>query len=419
MRGKVKKENIQFIIMWIWIAIVLCIRYYDGEIKNINGTMMAFHYGYGFISRGFIGSIYAMLDKILPGSMYTYPMAMKFIQLMTGMFLVMLMAFVYLCQKKVKKSAYKSTEYLILFLTIFAVPMFVSKYNFGRLDLYLVMISLLGTMLLIQEKAEWLIIPLTAMGIMIHQGYAFMYYNILLVLVFYKWMSATDTKKRKKYQIIFFTSLVICVVLFFWFEVFSHVNGEAIVGDICRNATGICQDSPDGEYHKDVIDHEILGIDLTAKERPWQLMNRVQFPFFILMFLPYIIIAVGFFKRVWKSAEDTRSRLKYLALILGALTMLPEFVIKVDYGRWIFAVICYYCIVVLALAAMGDEVITNSMETTHSRLNRTLPLAILLLLYAVLFQPCMDVCINDVVGDIAQFLNQHFLHLWSETVYYR
>ena len=419
MKEKAKKQNRQFILMWLLIAVVLFIRYYDGELKNINGTMLAFHYGYGFISRGFIGTIYAMLDKILPGSMYTYQMAVKFTLLITVLFLILLFCFIYVCQRKMRQDVYKSAAYLSVFFAIFAVPMFVSKYNFGRLDIYLVMLSFIAALLLIEEKAEWLVVPISALGIMIHQGYAFMYYNILLVLLFYKWMSSKDSKKRKKYIAILFVSLVLCVVLFFWFEVFSHVNGEAIVGDICTDATGICQDSPDGEYHKDVIAHEILGVDLATKERPWQLINRVQFPIFVVLFLPYILVSIAFFRGIWKKASHGKERLKYLAVMSGALTMLPEFLIKVDYGRWIFAVVCYYCVVILSLVAMGDEIISDEMVALYQCINQHIPLAILLLLYAVLFQPCLDVCINNVVGDIAEYMNQNFLHLWSDKIYYR
>ena len=33
--------------------------------------------------------------------------------------------------------------------------------------------------------------------------------------------------------------------------------------------------------------------------------------------------------------------------------MLPDMLLKIDYGRWMFAIIAYYCVMLLALHAMG------------------------------------------------------------------
>ena len=61
--------------------------------------------------------------------------------------------------------------------------MFASQYNFGRLDVYCVMLSLFGAILLIIEKAEWLVVVFSALGVMVHQGNVFMFLNIILILL--------------------------------------------------------------------------------------------------------------------------------------------------------------------------------------------------------------------------------------------
>ncbi len=147
-------------------------------------------------------------------------------------------------------------------LTIFTVPMFASHYNFGRLDIYCVFLSLLGAMLLIQGKAEWLLIPISALGVMVHQGYVFMFFNIILVLLMYKILS-TEGKERKKYITIFALSLLVACILFFWFELFAHANGNGIYEEIVASAKKLCKNR---KIHQDVVDKEILGIDLTGRE---------------------------------------------------------------------------------------------------------------------------------------------------------
>ena len=74
-------------------------------------------------------------------------------------------------------------KYIILFFTIWAIPMFVTEYNFGRLDVYCVILSLLGAIVLISEKVEWLVVIFSALGVMVHQGNVFMFLNIILILL--------------------------------------------------------------------------------------------------------------------------------------------------------------------------------------------------------------------------------------------
>ena len=89
------------------------------------------------------------------------------------------------------------------------------------------MLSLLCAVLILTERAEWLVVLLAAVCVMIHQGYVFMYANIVLVLLFYKAMSGAG-KRSRKYWKLFVATFVVISALFLWFEFFSHFNGEEI-----------------------------------------------------------------------------------------------------------------------------------------------------------------------------------------------
>lgn len=408
------KSKCKIMIAWCVFAVLLFFRFYDGTINNMNATMMAFNYSYGFVSRGFIGTLYLILDYLTPGSMYNYLMALKFAQCMTAVFFLFLFGFMAVCIGKVSEERVENLSYLLFFFTLCAIPMFITKYNLGRLDMYLVIITLLGCVLLIFEKAEWLLVPMTAVAIMIHQGYAFMFYNVLLVLLFYKWMSSEEKKRQRKYAAIFFVSLALCIILFFWFEIFSHVDGKSVVDEIVANAAAMCEN---GNYHKDVIDHEILGVDLTEREVPWHYMNFVQLPIAIILYLPFLWILLSFLKEVMREANQrnrAQDKLKYLAFVIGSFTLLPEFLLKVDYGRWVFAFLTYYCITSLVLIVMGDENVQTAWQSTMQKVKQIAHwLPAVLLAYAVLLQPCLDVCINDITATLSQHLNENYLHLWT------
>lgn len=69
---------------------------FAGTTSNINTTMLAFHYGYGFISRGLLGTIYGVLNRILPWDLYTFGWAMLFFE---GCFLVFVVLLFLFCMK--------------------------------------------------------------------------------------------------------------------------------------------------------------------------------------------------------------------------------------------------------------------------------------------------------------------------------
>lgn len=398
-----------FFFVWCCFAFALFFHYYEGRVHAINATMFAFSYKYGFISRGLIGTIYALIDKVTPWDGVDYLWVLRFNQVVTLLFFMLLAGFVVMCIRKTKDGMDKYTQYVILFYTIFAVPFFSSHYNFGRLDIYCLMFSIIAAILIVKEKMVWLCVPLSALGVMVHQGNVFMYLNIILVLLLYKAMTKEGTERRK-YIILLVLSFVTASVLFLYFELFSHFNGDNIYDEIITNATLMCNN---GEIHQDVIDHEILGVDLTQKEVQYHLMNAVQFPIFVILMLPIIGVVASIFRFAVKNAENKLDKWKYLALASGSLTILPDLLLKVDFGRWMFAIISYYAVVILSTLAMNDSHMERQIVSVFRRIKqKNVILAPVMLLYPLLFQPLMDVSICQVTAWIAGQINNLMLHWW-------
>ena len=397
-----------FLAVLIILSVVLFVRFFDREVININATMLAFSYKYGFISRGLVGTVYAALNRILPFDMMNYTWTYRFTFAVTMVYYVILLAFLAFCLKQCREKQKEAARYLAVFFLLFAVPMFCSKFNFGRLDVYCVMLSLIGAILLIAERFEWLLVPIAALGVMVHQGNVFMFLNIILVLTIFKALSRKG-KEQGKYLWLFLLCFLTVSALFLWFELFSHFNGANIYDDIVAKATALCNN---GAYHKDVIDHEILGVDLTDREIVWRIFNVIQYPIFIVAMLPYLVIAVKFFGGLFKNAGSRQEKWKYFFVIAGAGTILPDILLKVDSGRWMFSIICYYSVVLLSLLAMKDPLIEQQMQESLAAIKRH-PGVVLLLIYPFLFQPLEDVYICNVTEWIGKFLNNYLLH-WCD-----
>lgn len=399
-----ERKMTSFCSMWCILACILFATNYSARVNAINATMMSFSYKYGFISRGFIGTIYQFIANVVPYDMFNYNGVVSFTYVVTMLYIILLFSFIFYALSKCELGMIKETKYIISLFTVWAIPMFVSEFNFGRLDVYCVMLSLLSAILIISNKCEWLVVLFSAIGVMVHQGNVFMYLNIILAMLIYKAMSEQGVKK-KKYYILFFLSFSVASVLFLYFEFFSHGYNDGVYQEIVDIATSLCYG---GQYHKDVVDHEILGINVGDREYTYRLINLVQFPIFIVLMIPYISFIIKLFKRIIKDAETKKDKWKYFFLSIGAGTILPNLILKCDYGRWMFAIICYYFVIIITLLAMRDKYVTNAVKDSIGT-NGT---KILLFGYTLLLQPLSDVEINYITSMCAEILNTTVLHLW-------
>lgn len=377
---------------------------YQGVVRSYNTTMLALSYQYGFTSRSLLGALYHLLDYISPIDMMHYPMVMRTAQVITGIFFFLLLWFSYQCLKHCDEKSLKPCEYLILFFMFFTVSTFSGGYNFFRVDLFLISVSIISALLLVYGKAEWLVVPLSAIGVMFHQGYVFMYFNIPLVLLACKFLEARKGNKLK-YAFLFVISFVVGSVLFLWFEFFSRSNGELYFDQIVDEARNISLNG----YHTTLLYHEVLGIDLGTSEDALQKINYTQLPIFTILCFPYIVVTIKFFMRLFRRAERALQRWKYTIILLGAGTMLPDFILKIDYGRWILAVMVYYIVVILALCMMKDKIICEELYNVYLGI-RQKPWSFLLILLPVFLGPFWDIDINSLLQHVGWWFNDHLLH---------
>lgn len=383
---------------------------YSGNIDNYNTTILALNYTYGFTSRGLIGTVFLLLDRLLPFTLMNAWGSLRFYQLSTVVFLLILFAFAYFILNRVKGVNHQETvAYLLIPLFICVVTSFANEFNFGRIDMYMIALSVLGAMLIVTKKAEWLVIVFSALGVMIHQGYVMMYFNIILVLLFYQFCSTEEKKEKIRYGAIFLISLVLASVLFLYFELFSHAeNGAQIYDNVAAIAANLAADHT---YHETLLAHEILGVDLSGVEHSMHMKNLAEIILFILCILPYLLFALRLFRNIYKRADRVGDKLKYLAIFLGSATMLPDFLIKVDYGRWVLAVVVYYFVIFACIITM-DEVVANEVETLMTDVKQKYIFWPFLMIYPVLFVPFLDVNIDQITAIIGHVLNREMLHWW-------
>ena len=81
---------------------------------------------------------------------------------------------------------------------------------------------------------------------------------------------------------------------------------------------------------------------------------------------------------------------------------MPDLIVKIDYGRWMFSIIFYYFTVVLALLAMQDEIVEHQLEIIVGKLKNKPALVMFLMIFPLLFTPLRDTDICDFSSHITR-----------------
>lgn len=406
-----QREIRKFMIMLSVVNLALFAVTCRGMVRSYNTTMLALSYEYGFTSRSLLGTLYHLLDAVLPLDLIDYRAVVATAYVATILFVLFVEYFLYRCLRCCEGEMVKYGEYLALILSLCLVSTFSFPYNFFRVDIFMILVSLLGVLCLVKERAQWLVVPLSALGVMFHQGYVFMYFNLILVLLFYRALSwwKEDRRKARRYSLLFALSFLVGSALFLWFEFFSRSNGAAFFDTIKSEAEKL---SYDGIYHSTLLYHEVLGIDLASTEEEFSRVNAVQILMCGIVCLPMLVFGVRFFAGLIKKAKGASEKWKYLAVALGAATILPDFLLKIDYGRWMAAVVVYYVGIVLALLAMKDPIMETQVRESGERLIRRPGIA-LWIMVVILLLPFLDVNIDPFFRHLGSIVNKNFLH-WYE-----
>ncbi len=411
LENKTKQRSIrQFMVTLFVICFGLFITYYATEVRRYNTTILAFNYSHGFISRGLLGTLFLLADKILPYELLTYENIVNFTLISTTVVIGIFFWLVYLILKRCEEKYLANVQYIIIFFAMFFVSMYYSIRNFGRPDIYMMFFTFIGLILIVCQKFEWLIIPLAILNVMIHQGYVFLFYNIFMYLLAYR-AYKTEGKTRIKYIAILALSFLAVSVLFLYFNFFSHVSDIEVYNDIYSFASAI---GKDGEVYVTLLDHEILGIDPWDQEWPQHIYNFIELPIFCILMLPYLILGVRFFKNIIQAAETKLDKFVYAMLPICSLTMLPSYLLKIDYGRWIYATLAYFALVVLVLCGLKDKIVTEKLHELMEDIQSRYTYSYLLLIYITTIVPLYDIHINQALRSISDYLDMYWLHILPE-----
>ena len=153
-------------------------------------------------------------------------------------------------------------------------------------------------------------------------------------------------------------------------------------------------------------------MDLSGVEHEYHMKNLAEIIIFVAFMLPYIIMFFKLMIQVFHNANKKADKWKYAFLYLGALTMLPDYLIKVDYGRWIMSTIAYYLVIGCFLYIKDEDFARNATDYLEGVKKRFI-IYPLLIVYPVFFVPYLDVNIDSITAIFGHVANREILHWWT------
>ena len=118
--------------------------------------------------------------------------------------------------------------------------------------------------------------------------------------------------------------------------------------------------------------------------------------------MPYGVVLWKILRKAICKIEDIGEKIGVVGLILGIVTIVPELVLKVDFGRWFYCIIMYYALLLLSMMALQNSAIAEATCEVVTKEKRKW--CITLLIYAFAFVPLRDVLVSDFTYSIAEKL---------------
>ncbi len=307
-------------------------------------------YKYGIIPRGFIGTIFNIVsnNNLTPENTYI------FVYINTCIFMTLLAFLMGYLVRKVKKASGRNMCILVLVLYIFmpfSLTYLFRNPNYGRMDLYLYIITLIQFFILRHPNFFKMLIVtcLSVICVLIHEAYIFFVFPILVALVLYR-MQKKGFNKSVFYGLVL---LVISVLLTTYYIKFylepALPEMNAYIAEL-NDSTGmvIDEDAVIYEYYKKSLeDHKLFFWNRRGIEN----VIGIVISGFIL--IPVNIFIYKVMKEYFIKNKNTWLERLVILGAIGIVAYIPLYVVAIDWGRWSAAL--YNYVIVFLMFLVNDS----------------------------------------------------------------
>lgn len=362
------------------IFIVLQFQFLTGralDLQSWSSAWCAMDYSMGMGSRFLIGSIY----RLFYGDYLFETVAYKYVGI--GIMLTITVLSIALGQliRKALVSSLADRNAILGTAVIYVAAPFSIAYvwneqNLGRLDVYMllvVMFAVLAALWIHNVYVKMVVYTLLGViGLAIHQGFAFLYYPVIVILMCY------DVFRENKVHIRSLITAVISglinVAVAVWFQFFSSVNFKTP-----EEMIAFLQQRTDLDISEYAIQLEYFG----SMEYQWENVTKVFYEgseapfahlFLILLILAPVLFLYGLvWKDVWRHLKEVGAkfyRTPYFYIALTHLCFVPMFVIHVDWGRHLAPLLAMPTFIFLFYLAKKDSAMVYAYGKMTQRIRK-------------------------------------------------
>ena len=332
--------------------VVSFVLYRSQEINGWVGLWYGVDYSIGFSSRLFIGTLlHGLFGEVITVQVANSLINVCFIVIFV-MFSYVVSSAIYVSESNEKRIGI--AYIVLLFLTSPASFGYLwTEENMGRLETYLVLISLLMVLCAMLIKQEWLLVCLLViMGIIalaIHQVYLLIFFPIVVAIILNVVFKSGNNRKI----LAGFVSIILLGVvgLFFQFGTSIVFDNPLDLQTYIQNRTElyVAYGPIEQEYFWQFKDHYVNNYLPQAYE-------RAKYGFMTVVLLtPIWVILSQIWVDVFKSTKERMLRIQYTLTLACNLSFVPAFVFLTDWGRWFAAFVVVQVLILLYLFCKRDE----------------------------------------------------------------
>lgn len=261
------------------------------------------------------------------------------------------------------------------------------KGAFGRLETYGLLIALLAIIVFEKSKniyLKYLIVTvLSCISMAIYQGDIFLYYPIILMLFVYDSICTVEYLKVKRILgsvSIFFTGMT-----FLYFQFFSHTNFNnvsEIVGEISLKT-----DLPIAAPALDLECFQSVAVAFQSINRHFLMgdeLPREKIFFTLCLIIPIVVLILAIYLKCDEYRKKQNIEIlktPYMYYIILPAAVIPQYLLNVDWGRWMRATVIVFFIGILYLFHKKDKGMMLAMERLNDFIQKHKFLCLLIIIF--------------------------------------
>lgn len=350
-------------------------------------------YDLAFMPRALIGTLRTFAVEYVHPHTFYFCMFTLQVALCVG-----LIIFCYHCMKK---TDFSTVSMWLFALLLFSPILFFPFWDFGRFDVYLLMIAFVICLLLFNRKkllASLVILCLFPVGVMIHEVFLFLYAPLMIAWSFYQ----IEPRKALSYLPVTASVLgsVAAVCILYIMRQNMPSGNEIIVWLTANNNSDIAKAMiPYAGNENEAMSYGTHFSEIWRNFFTWNWSRILTGGCFFLLssLLPLYIIRQTFIQE-----KDRFAKCKIFVLAGGSLFPILAGVIAYDFGRWYAA--SWFCLMLTAFFLLKEK---KEMEYPVSPKMKTL------LIWSILLQigAAGSICCYHTLACIIELKLRHLKHL--------